>query len=132
MGVSIQWDNSHHAALLYRFDPSWTWGEFDAAIRRADSILSGQGIPVSILLDLRQSDRLPGGVHAYFRRLDDLAVSFQTGSVVVVRGEYFSELFWLYFWAIFRMTHHIPVDEKPATFVRSLYEARSIVDSVHA
>ena len=132
MGVSVQWDNTHYAALLYQFDPSWTWDEFDAAVHRANAIMSGQGIPVNILLDLRQCERLPRGVHGYFRRLDDLAVSFQTGNVVVARGEYFSELFWLYFWAIFRKTHHITGDEKPVMFVRSLREAYAIVDSVHA
>ena len=132
MGVSVQWDSSEHTALLYHFDESWTWEDFDAAIQRANTILSTLGHRVHIVLDLRQIERLPRGVQAYFRRLDDQAVSFHSGNVLVVRGKRFSESFWLYFWAIFSKTHQIPVNERSVLFVESLREARTIFDSVHA
>ena len=132
MGVRVLWDDTDPTAILYRFDASWTWQDFDDAIHRANTILSALRHRVHIILDMRYINWLPDGTLNYYRRLDDQAVSFNPGNVVVVRGERFSQAFWLYFWAIFSKTHQIPIDRDCVRFASSLQEARTIIASVHA
>ena len=132
MGVTVLWDNTDHTALLYRFDPSWSWDDFDKAIHHANMILGERWCRVDVILDMRSIDGLPNGTENYYRRLDDQAVSLNLGDVLVVRGERLSSSFWLYFWAIFSKTHQIPGDPGRVRFAGSLKEARTIVNSVHA
>ena len=97
MGVTVLWDNTDHTALLYRFDPSWSWDDFDKAIHHANMILGERWCRVDVILDMRSIDGLPNGTENYYRRLDDQAVSLNLGDVLVVPGERFSSSFWLYF-----------------------------------
>ena len=69
--MPVEFDWGDEAQTWLRFTPTtpWNWTDFHRAMRRATFWLDSVDHPVEILIDLRQSARLPAGALGHIRSL---------------------------------------------------------------
>jgi hypothetical protein len=69
MPVEFHWDNGEQTLLCFVTRDPWNWNDFHKAMRRATFTLDTVDHPVEILVDFRQSNRLPAGALGHIRSL---------------------------------------------------------------
>lgn len=69
MPITFDWDDGQQRVLrLVAADP-WNWNDFHKTMRRATFLLDRVDHSVEIIVDLRQSVRLPAGALGHIRSL---------------------------------------------------------------
>jgi hypothetical protein len=62
MSVHVEWDNPEKTAVRWTYVGRWTWGEYDDALKVANSLLETVDHPVDYITDVRQMGILPADV----------------------------------------------------------------------
>lgn len=69
MPVEFAWDNDEKTIVRVVAVMPWNWNDFHKAMRRASFLLDTVHHDVDLLIDLRQSSRLPAGALGHIRSL---------------------------------------------------------------
>lgn len=69
MPVDFKWDNDEKTILRVVAVMPWNWNDFHKAMRRASFLLDTVKHDVDLLIDLRQSIKLPAGALGHIRSL---------------------------------------------------------------
>ncbi len=69
MPLNSAWDDEARSVLRLTLTHPWNWNDLHKGMRRAALQLTADGGPVELLLDLRQSTRLPAGAFGHIRSL---------------------------------------------------------------
>lgn len=84
MGFRYHWDNDEHTILRYTAEPPWNWNDYHKTVRMASFSLHNLGHPVDVVIDLRQTQQLPGGAVAHVRTFGKRLHPNLSGRVVVI------------------------------------------------
>lgn len=69
MPVEFAWDNDEKTVVRVVTVMPWNWNDFHKAMRRASFLLDTVHHDVDLLIDLRQSVKLPAGALGHIRSL---------------------------------------------------------------
>ena len=69
MPLSSAWEDEARSVLRLTLTQPWNWNDLYKGMRRAALQLPAAGGPIELLLDLRQSPRLPLGAFGHIRSL---------------------------------------------------------------
>jgi hypothetical protein len=69
MPVDFVWDDDAHTILRVTATMPWNWNDFHKAMRRASFLLDTVNHDVDLVIDLRQSLKLPAGALGHIRSL---------------------------------------------------------------
>ncbi|HLV34584.1 MAG TPA: hypothetical protein VKY59_05715 [Spirillospora sp.] len=69
MPVEFAWDNDEKTVVRVVATMPWNWNDFHKAMRRASFLLDTVQHDVDLLIDLRQSVKLPAGALGHIRSL---------------------------------------------------------------
>jgi hypothetical protein len=69
MPVHFDWDNEQQTVLWFTATAPWNWTDFHRAMRQATFWLDAVQHPVDLVVDLRQSHKLPAGALGHIRSL---------------------------------------------------------------
>lgn len=69
MAVEFDWDNEAQTILRFTAVTPWNWNDFHKTMRRATFWLDSVNHPVEMMLDFRQTTKLPAGALGHIRSL---------------------------------------------------------------
>lgn len=85
MAFDFQWDDPAQTIMRYTADGAWDWNIFHKTLRRSTLRFDEVAHPVSALIDLRGSTKLPAGAVGHLRSLlTSLAHTRFSGRAAVV------------------------------------------------
>jgi hypothetical protein len=67
LNVEVTWDNEEKTIIRYKFPKKWTWQDYNDAWNAAVDMMNTVPHQVDFLVDLSESDLLPGGALANTR-----------------------------------------------------------------
>ena len=59
MPIDVFWDQILERVIYWQFQGSWTWKEFEAAQKLANTLIDQHAGTVDVIMDLRESGHLP-------------------------------------------------------------------------
>jgi integrase len=68
MGVTVQWDNDTHTALLFTTIDPWTWDDFDIAMLQVYAMLDEAPGKTPIICDFSRTISFPRGALKHLSR----------------------------------------------------------------
>ena len=73
MPIQFDWDNADQTIIRFIATDPWNWNDFHKTMRIASFRLDMVDHPVEMVIDLRQSSKLPAGAVGHIRSLGNLA-----------------------------------------------------------
>ena len=93
MPISFAWADEHHTTVQYTFDGAWTWDDWYAVYAAGMALETSVDHRVDIILDLRQSGRMPANILAHLKKIITMRPSGQGVYVVVTPAPTIKTLF---------------------------------------
>lgn len=84
MGFTYDWDDDAQTILRYTAEPEWNWNDYHKTVRAASFSLYNLDHTVDVVIDLRQTRRLPAGAVAHVRTFGKRLHPNLSGRVVVI------------------------------------------------
>ncbi len=86
MKIGVYWRDD--ACLYWTFPPQWTWNEFERALARAHTLITGVTRPVGMIFDLPSNALLPADFLMRTHEYNKLVLRSAHTLVVVGRSAY--------------------------------------------
>jgi hypothetical protein len=84
MSVEFTWDDDAKTILRFKATGMWTWNDYHKAVRVASFAVHRMDHAVDLVLDLSETDRIPGGVVAHLRTLGKRQAPAMSDRAVVI------------------------------------------------
>ena len=69
MSITTKWYNTEQSIIHNLHEGSWSWNDFHQAMSTIETMLESSSRKVFIIVDIRNSSVMPGGVPSQFGRL---------------------------------------------------------------
>jgi len=92
MPVQVSWDDAAQTIIRWEYVGKWTWNEVSSTFQQVNQMMRAVEHPVSIIHDLTQSTRMPGGALTQAYRFTSALPENWDISVVVGSGAFVESL----------------------------------------